>query len=327
MRWAEWILGVLICLWMAACGSGGGVEGDEFQGLSEAFPEVPAETLPGADSLVLQAGPDSAESPIKPWSGWWWPSRDRRILKVLEKWDRARTKGGHESHAMAFEEKELISESALTWEGHCDAWAMASLSVPEPRVPLRWGGELFSVGEQKALLVKSFERVDGKKIVGHPFRGDARSDYADISPVEFHRFLMSELFEKRRPFVLDKDPGIPVWNTPIWRAEFEIFPESSGRWRVMTWLWGADPWVDSLDQTGTKTVLLGYAYEFSGRELSNGKFEVFDGEWILDPSGVVDSRVDHPDFAVSIPVSDYNPKSRNDWLDSAEIVKAFVTGG
>jgi len=306
---------------------GGGVSGDspssarEIEGgtAQSAFPVLPENVV------VLRTGSFSAEAENRPWSGWWWPSNDARILKSLEKWDRARNRLRTTSLAAQFEEDELLDASALPWEGHCDAWAMAAIATQEPTVPVSWGGETFSVADQKALLVKAFEKVSGKTVVGSPFRGDRLSDYSEISPVAFHRVLQSELFEKERPFVLDKDPGIPVWNTPIWKAEVKVSMIQADEWLVTTWLWGADPWVEDLSGLGTRVIQLGYVYRLRGTPLPDGSLAVNEGEWVADEIGLIDSRVDHPDFVVLIPSpGEYQAESRNIWIDSALVRDLFA---
>jgi hypothetical protein len=160
-----------------------------------------------------------------------------------------------------------------------------------------------SVALQKAILVKSWERVEGKRIYGRPYRGDRESDWSEPTPAVFHRFMEGELFEQGRPFIVDKDPGVPVWNTPVTEAVTRIAkdPIEDGVLQVHTWLKGVDPLFRDPNEVGSHVRWIELRYQFFVQEISPGNYRVLGSEWLRDDTLGVDSVEFHPDFLVGLP--------------------------
>jgi hypothetical protein len=78
--------------------------------------------------------------------------------------------------------------------------------------------------------------------------------------------MQSELFEQARPFIVDKDPGIPVWNTPVYAAVSDLSddPEDPNSVLVRTWLKGVDPLFKNPDEIRSYIVWIELAYRLTG---------------------------------------------------------------
>lgn len=321
-------------LWVAlsvtACGSGGNSPAPA--GVTITEPERGS----GMDAVTQTYGPLSVntgqfdiESPNKPWSSWWFPVTETYLFKgtngqpgPLQKYDSYVSAVKYkEAGSASFEETKLYDPSAADWEGLCNAWSAASLLEPEPTTVKTVGGITFGIGDQKALLVKSYEIVDGLKQFGQRFNGERGDDFMDIYPDQFHKFMQHELFENHRSFILDKDPGIAVWNTPVFRASVQITPDAKDPTvrHVDTWLFGASPFVDNYDFVGTLAVAFEYTYDLYGTARPDGTFDVVYGVWTgksLDA---------HPDFVTQLPEKKTTHWSKNTKLDYA-IVQEILSG-
>ena len=277
--------------------------------------------------LVVKAGEFSVESKTKPWSSWWFPIKDTYLfqshgseLSPLQKYDLyAKNKLGRDTHAAQFEKEKIYDPDAAGWEGLCDAWSVASIRVPEPTHPVTAGGITFGVGDLKALLVKTFDAVEGKHLLGQRFMGDRDSVFEDIYPDQFHRYLQAQLFDKGQPFVMDKDPGVAVWNTPIWKAEVKVERDlaSNNKVHVQTWLYGAGVSVDTYDFIGTDEVTFQYTYDLIGFWSPDGSFHAEFGEWTGE------SKDYHPDFITVVPEKLVR-KGRNTEIDPAIVDKIIL---
>lgn len=277
--------------------------------------------------LRVQDGEWEAESQVRPWSFSWLPTRDTYLFESqppgnspLEKYDRYVRKAHHDQvHAADYERKNLFDPNAAPWEGLCNAWSVASLMMPEPRTSVTIEGIVFKVGDLKALLVKSFEKVADLRFFGQRFNGDRFGVFDDLYPDQFHRVVVSELVEKRRPFIFDKDPGVAVWNTPAWKAHGRLVrdPNFPQVLHATTWIVGASPFVDDEDHVGTLSVVFEYTYDLWGDWTSQGWFEVRGGSWTGQ------SLDDHPDFVTVLPEDSQhlsaNPEIK--WQYVQEILK------
>lgn len=275
--------------------------------------------------LVIETGEFTAVSTDKPWSSWWYPARDTYLFQPtsrgpapLQKYDAfVESETGTPGGAADFERDKLFDPNAASWEGLCNAWSAASLLSPEPLAGATIDDVSFGVGDLKALLVKTYEQVDGLKQFGQRYNGIEGDDFADLYPDQFHKFLMVELFGKKRPFIMDKDPGIPVWNTPVWKAMLRIDPDAANAhiMHVDAWVFGASPFVDSYDYVGTLSVGYEYTYDLYGTLDEANLFHVVYGKWTGD------SVEDHPDFVVQLPASQGvdGHRSNNKALDSRTV--------
>lgn len=281
------------------------------------------------------------EAEHRPWSSWWYPKKEKTIfqnsnpnqLSPLEKYDRyLRYKGysigRNQKSAVDYEENQF-NPFVKTWEGLCDAWAIASISENEPqhsrifqlsRSPNSKILE-FTPGDLKALLLKIYESVDDREleIYGQKFTGTYDGwIYPDIFPDQFHRFIEVELFKNKRAFMMDHDASEQIWNVPVFKANYiiEAVDSDPNAVFVRMWLVSAESWSkEDLEKLGTKEAIREYNYKLYGTRDRNGNLHVEGGEWVKGPSGI-DSRVDHPDYLVKIPEkSQITRRSSNPYID------------
>lgn len=270
-------------------------------------------TVIGARSLPFRSA--VAVSEIKPWSSWWYPKREGGLIEPLAKYDylrqtRARLAGqpGSVGSARDFE-MQSNGANALAWEGLCDAWALASISKPEPKRPvtITVGNSTvtFGIDDLKALLLKTYDAVDDSsiKMYGQRFNGSYTGwIYPDIYPEQFHRFMEVQLFDRGLPFLMDHDPGVEVWTVPIFKANYvlEEVPGKPDSVLVHTWVHTAESTKrEEKDFVGTKSVVREYDYILQGVRNANGDLVIQSGYWIKTPGGV-DSRNDHPDYVLQV---------------------------
>ncbi|OFZ71316.1 MAG: hypothetical protein A3K03_03810 [Bdellovibrionales bacterium RIFOXYD1_FULL_44_7] len=179
--------------------------------------------------LYLTEGHWENEITPKPWSAWWYPLRDKSLfhskttdLSPLQKYDSfVRAVYHTESEATKFEEEKIFNAKAQQWEGHCHAWAIASILIPEPKETITKAEISFNVVDQKALIIKSYEEFSAN-YYGQRYRPSSATAWSNIQPHFFHQFVMKELIEKGRPFVMNKVPGLEVWNVPVWKAVIDV---------------------------------------------------------------------------------------------------------
>ena len=265
-----------------------------------------------------------AESSIKPWSSWWYPKKDDFLFSLkngkytsaLTKYDLIRQKRGSKTNqakpfgsAADFERKNF-NPNDLTWEGLCDAWSLASISKPEPKKPVTMSENgikiTFTISDLKALLLKTYEAVEDSdlKYYGQKFTGDENGwIFPDIFPDQFHRFLETQLFEHKLPFIMDHDPGVEVWNVPVFKANYiiDLIPGQPDSLFVRTWLYSAESVQNNEKEfVGTKEAVREYNYVLVGTRNSQGDLQINSGYWVKGPDGV-DSRKDHPDYITRIP--------------------------
>ncbi|MCM2276647.1 MAG: hypothetical protein NDJ89_01055 [Oligoflexia bacterium] len=309
-RWGV-LIGMLLGSWgLSACGEG---TRDPAGALEPAFqkPRRDGAFVRATDvygRLLVRPGEESAESAHRPWSAWWYPAKETFLfegsegaLSPLEKYDEyVRRTRGSESEAARFERERLYDPNASAWEGLCNAWAEAAVMELEPAREATLEGIRFGIGDLKALLVKTYESVNGLRQYGQRFNGDRAGVYDDIFPEQFHRVLQAELFEKGHPIIMDRDPGVAVWNTPIWMAQTRIErdPASATLLHVTTWVTWAAPRRERGEHSDVGTLSLSreYTYDLYGFERPDGAFEISHGEW----TGI--SLDDHPDFLTVLPL-------------------------
>lgn len=273
---------------------------------------------------------------VKPWSSWWYPKKDNDLFvdyngkrsSTLTKYDYVRQKRNDRLGAAADYEKINYNSNATPWEGLCDAWAIASISSPEPQHPVQMGAGgffsssvTFSVADLKALLLKTYEAVDdvGLKYYGQKFTGGYGGwIYPDIFPEQFHRFVEIQLFKQKQAFIMDHDAGIEVWNVPVYKANYIVnqIPNEPNSVFVQMWLYSAEALQsDERNFVGTKESIRGYNYVLQGVRNAQGDLVVNSGYWVKGPDGV-DSRKDHPDYLIQIPAPEkLKRKSWNPEID------------
>ena len=276
--------------------------------------------------LKVKEGDHTGQSKITPWSSWWFPTKDkfmfahtdRSKLAPLEKYDlyNERT-SGQLTQAAIYEEKNIYDEREVNWAGLCHAWAVASVLHQEPRFIISRRDIDFSVADQKALLLKSYENVSGLEIYGHRFDGGPNDVYEDVYPDQFHRLAQHYLFEKKLPFLMDYDPSFPVWTVPVYKIKFTITKTDESSAFVRAWVEFASPFVENPNFVGTKKSVKMYEYNLYGTWV-NGELIVNGSEWINA------SSYDHPDFLIGYPSNvkrgSLNKELKVEQID--EIIKA-----
>jgi hypothetical protein len=281
-----------------------------------------------------------AEAGVKPWSSWWYPKFEDTLFSTpggispLEKLDVYRdahfkSRRPEGTGAAAFEARKH-DPRALAWEGMCNAWSLASILAPEPKIARSFQiGKreiTFSVGDQKALLLKTFEGLSDREVqvYGQKFTGNHEGwVHPDIFPDQFHRFIEVQLFDRRMPFIMDHDAAVEIWNVPVYKANYSMGPVEGmpHAIQVRMWLYSATSTQKSeMDFVGTKETIREYHYILFGDPLPDGSLEIHSGVWIKGSNGV-DSRKDHPDYFLTASVSgsgsrqSFNPYVHSDVVD------------
>lgn len=292
---------------------------------------------------------DVGKADLKPWSSWWYPKRDSSLfddsratnasdydhLSTLSKFYLVKKSLNPSAQSAAEYEKNIFDQNAQSWEGLCDAWAIASISVPEPKRsvsitidPNSHTKVTFDVTDLKGLLLKTFEAVDDNqfKYYGQKFTGQESGwIYPDIFPEQFHRFLEVQLFQKHQTFIIDTDQGVEVWSAPVFKANYVMsaLPNDPDAVFVRTWIYIADSIKNKMEKSfiGTKEVIREYNYVLKGHRNTEGNLVVNVGYWVKGSSGV-DSRKDHPDFImVPPPPESLVRKSWNPEIDKETVDK------
>jgi hypothetical protein len=200
--------------------------------------EAPADARRAEPPLAFSAAAARA-----PWSGWWWPANDvvggPRLFDAdgpLARYDKLSSAVGKTSPSAAEWERAEIRFSGLSWAGHCNGWAAASLLEPEPTTERVVNGVTFSVADQKGLLT-SYHFADAAAWA-------AGSYDHDVEPADFHRELTRWMGRQRKGLVFTFRPSgnDEVWSFPASKLETVIGPdpEQADLWHVKTTVWLVD---------------------------------------------------------------------------------------
>jgi hypothetical protein len=267
-------------------------------------------------ALSVKVGDFTGTSTIVPWSSWWFPTKDKYlfesstpgVLAPLQKYDLFTSNlYGTDPGSTLLERMEIYNPSEVNWAGLCHAWAMASVLNIEPTTAITKKDIVFSVADQKSLILKSYENATGLKIYGTRYNGSYNDNFDDIYPGQFHRFAQVFLFEKHLPFLMDYDPSFPVWTVPIYNIKFKIIKLDDTSAHVKAWVDIATPFVEDPNFVGTKKSTKFYEYKLIGT-WSGDQLNVTSSEWIND------SIYDHPDYVIAYP-DNIKRASRNTKLD------------
>ena len=133
----------------------------------------PVGNLPAAGEGVKALNPagatEEALATIQPWSGYWWPIHEGRLLEPLGKYD---TVTGHRA-ADWERQNNPPGPEVPQWHGYCHAWAAASVLEKEPTKDQMERSVALSVGDQKGLLTAMPYRRSGQ-LLGRPFRATVK---------------------------------------------------------------------------------------------------------------------------------------------------------
>lgn len=276
---------------------------------SQRFPDVEMGSFTSIyGPLVVEEGVFTYLSDIVPWSGYWHPLSRIDASSALAKYDYLTGR-----RSLEFEETRIRNENRpyLPWEGRCDAWSFASIFIPKPttvkEVIVGARREKFSIAEQKALWIYSHESIEpnARTIFGERNYGDNSGAFDDFSPAEFHRILQVILQKEARPFIMDRDPRPPVWNTPVFGAKIYIEkdPVKVDSLHVTAWVQTVFPYDFDTSSTDRIAPVLKYTYDLEVYPSSLG-LVVFGSSWTGQ------SKLDHPDF-VTVPVLSESAKAKS----------------
>ncbi len=272
--------------------------------------------------LQIQLGKFSYESPKekRPWSGWWFPAKENNSFasasSAVSKYDRlvsssqvsAKLKGKHQN------------VEALPWEGLCDAWSLASVYEEEPREFLMINQVCLTPGDQKALLTLAYKDTGASlknTYYGQLNKKGPQSIYNDIYPDQLHKFIQTELDQRKSPFLMDFDAGESIWTVPVYKAEFEIKKNAEDEHRVDVELLLTSPEfqlndeqkkLNNLGQLGTIFTKRKYTYSLYGN-WDRDTFLVTRGQWTES------SEINHPDYVISLPAR----KNFDDAIDPEKV--------
>lgn len=267
-----------------------------------------------------------------PWSGYWYPFRGGDLFHAedspLAKLDRAGGRLARPTDARGWERARSETSSIDSWEGHCGSWAVAAATTTEPKRPVEFGGEIFSIADQKALITKAHENFQSV-LYGVRYLGDADTDgtMQDLRPEAFQHAASVLLGEQRRSFVIDSDSGIEVWSKPVyrWRWVAKRDPERPDALRVKGF-----PFMirerNGIDDAATSTAdRSGPAFEYrlylADEARADGKRQVIAGEWLGS------SRNSHPDFILA-PAADSPWQSANPEVNkSLDLIQTIAAQG
>lgn len=277
--------------------------------------------------LYMTSGEWVAETKKKPWSAWWFPLKDKQLfeskngLSPLEKYDQYVKKTHFQnSNATMFEKDNLYKPTAGNWEGLCHAWAMASILENEPITDITTSGISFSIFDQKALLSKKYEDYF-TTYYGQPSLNEGVFFWENIRPHLFHRFVFSQLIERQRPFIMNKVPGMEVWNVPVWKMLSEVREDIKDKnlFHVKTALVATAMYDQPDESNHSKFETNWYYYEINTELTEDGRRIAIGGKW----TGMsVDT---HPSILIVVPEGPFvhrskNIEIRNEWVD--EILSA-----
>jgi len=233
-----------------------------------------------------RAQSEEAAADFTPWSGYWWPHKEGRIVGPLSKYDQANPG----AHAAAWEQQHHPRSRAEGWAGFCHAWSAACVLEKEPKGPISYKGLTLDVADQKAWLTVAHS-ADSADFYGQ--RNDANIPitselYQDLKPDMLWRYLKLYVQQRGIPLIMDIEAGSPVWNYPVYGYRITWTPQGgAGQVQAHLTLWMADDAVQP-GQVGTK--VRKHDYDFTCR-MSGGNVILGSGKWI----GA--SVKDHPDFA------------------------------
>ena len=229
---------------------------------------------------------EEASARFIPWSGYWWPHHEARILGPLGKYDKVTGK-----HAAEWE-KSHHPRDVDQWYGYCHGWSASSIMEGEPTQAVSTPGDsgaiALTVGDQKGLLALCHAH-DVVNSYGTRNDGQPDHDPQGLHPDTLWQLLKLYVKEQGVPLVLDLDPGVQVWNYPVYAYRVEYKPSGDGdnQYLGALTLWMADDAVPP-DYVGTKVRRHTYQFAF---EMRNRSVKSGSGKWV----GA--SEKDHPDFA------------------------------
>ncbi|MCW2921486.1 MAG: hypothetical protein JWL76_1360 [Thermoleophilia bacterium] len=193
-----------------------------------------------------------AYSSSYPWSGYWWPQKqdptttwnlydDGGPLALYDQYVQATR--GYNPGAQQWQAQHKANDAS--WAGHCQAWAAASILTREPpRDGVTKAGVTFGQDALEGLITSVYEvpSIAGfwgqRNDTSAPGTGIPRDDF---DPAWMDYLLRYYVQEHGSSFVMDTDPGSPVWNFPVAGFERSTSKNGDGSVRVKTDVWFRKP--------------------------------------------------------------------------------------
>ncbi len=251
-------------------------------------------------SASAQTIRDEGRVPKTVWSGYWWPTAKQEILRPLAKYD-ALTGAA----SVEWERTNNPPTGVAPWVGLCHGWAAAAVMEDEPTRPLTSSVGTITVGDQKAWLSLA-HGGDVANFYGRRFDGQPGDDPNDMAPETLWEALRTSVRDQKTSIVLDIEPGVEVWNYPVYAYRVDATKVGGNLYRGKIYVWFADDHVHP-DFVGVKRFVQAYPFEI--QTTSEGRPLHGTGRWI---GSAVKS---HPDFAW-VP---YVVRSGNDQLSYEKV--------
>ncbi len=286
-----------------------------------------------------------------PWNTWFFPLKDKYffdspVSSPLEKYDQYVSKYASvglldpASRAREWEANRYQTSGfggVADWMGYCHATAAAGILGIEPLKPLKVGNITFSIGDLKALMIRTYENIDGARNFGSNFGSDReRRSYisqADLYPDQLLRLIQKQIGDQGTSFYIDSHSSEQIWNEPVASAHVSYEEDPASRERLVgkltIWTMKSDTTgvVESERRSGRVYDFLNspthrsfsetFQFELFGRFDPSGDFRVEFGEW----TGT--SKIFHPDFATVVPEGKPGHQSSNPHLKT-EIVEEIL---
>jgi hypothetical protein len=212
---------------------------------------------------------------------------------------------GRYSYPLRQEVKSIATPSARWWSGICDGWSIAATQYPaEPMAVDATNPDgvvvPFAASDVKGLMSYTAARhfqVESKQ-VGSRCMGLSRvlggAACKDINAGALHVVLVNQIGLKNQGFVVERDPGIQIWNQPVYGFKYQLMGSAQSKdgasgVRVQATLYFADEldkpeWlpVVGTDKFVEGKIEMDYILDLD----SNGS--IIGGTWV--------GKADHPDF-------------------------------
>ncbi|CAH0491680.1 unnamed protein product [Peronospora farinosa] len=112
------------------------------------------------------------------------------------------------------------------WWGMCNSWASAAILEPEPQCVVKYNNVSFRPIEIKALLTYVYERAQVDHVAAGARCSNLKEEkdefgrstspcFNDMNPGFVHIAIANIIGLLGKTFIVDVEPGLPVWNHPL----------------------------------------------------------------------------------------------------------------
>jgi len=307
---------IILILMMVSCGRGASSKLNEAIDYYNAPSRLADSQVSNVDKLPL-----TGSSGISAWRGSWMPYSSGGTTVITAQYDRAVTQGSFP--AWTWEQSQVTQFSGVSWAGHCNGLAAASIMAPEPKRSVTYRGVTFSAEDIKILLIELWQNAE-TIVIGtrcsspNPDTTNGRmtdSLCRDVNSGAFHLAVTNWLGVFKFPIIADYEAAEAVWNYPI--IAYRVTKRAPlSALDAMYWLDGiktnvysynslARAWEYIVMEVTLTSGVKSYEYILELDEQRN----IIGGEWFRD------SKRNHPDFLWRATA----PRPENPYLDSATI--------